>query len=207
MLIDIANTDKSSIDIYRLCISFVNPRPIGFVSSLSAEGVPNLAPFSFYNMVCGNPPVVIVCTGRNRHNLRKDTQVNIEATREFVVATVTAPMAEAMNQASAAYPPDVSEFEAAGFTPRPATIVKPALVAESPVNCECVLDRIVDYGAENPGGTAVIFGRIVAIHVDDACLADDGQLDPAKLQTIGRMGRQTYCTTSDRFDLPRPTIQ
>ncbi|MCB9850856.1 MAG: flavin reductase family protein [Phycisphaerales bacterium] len=206
MYIDIAQPDRGWQDIYRLCITFVNPRPIGFISTISADGVRNLAPFSFFNMVNANPPVVIFCAGRTRDGGKKDSLVNVEDTREFVVAVVTAPMAEAMNQSSASYPPDVDEFSAAGFTPKPATIVQPALVAESPVNCECVLDRIVDYG-DHPGASAVVFGRIVTIHVNDEYLADDGLLDPEKLQTIGRMGRGTYARTTDRFDLPRPEIK
>jgi len=206
MYIDISQPDRSWQDIYRLCITFVNPRPIGFVSSLSADGVRNLAPFSFFNMVCANPPTLIFCAGRTRDGAKKDSLVNVEATRAFVVAVVTNAMAEAMNQTSAPYPPEIDEFAAVGFTPKPATIVKPALVGESPVNCECVLDRIVDYG-DHPGASSVVFGRIVALHVNDDYLADDGLLDPEKLQTIGRMGRGTYSRTTDRFDLPRPEIK
>lgn len=205
MYIDITRTGKSWQDVYRLCLTFVNPRPIAFVSTVSADGVRNLAPFSFFNMVCAHPPVLMFCPGRNRDGGKKDTLINVEATREFVVAVVTNPMAESMNQTSAAYPPAVDEFVAAGFTPLSATLVKSALVGESPVNCECTLERIVEFG-EGPGASAVVFGRIVAIHVSDAYLADDGLLDPEKLQMIGRMGRGTYARTTDLFDLPRPRI-
>lgn len=205
MLIDLADTSRSWQDIYRLCITFVNPRPIAFVSTLSADGVRNLAPFSFFNMVCANPPVLIFCPSRTRDGGKKDTLVNVEATREFVVATVTDAMAQAMHQTSAPYPPEVDEFAAAGFTPTPARRVQPALVGESPVNCECTLERIIDYG-DHPGATAVVFGRIVAIHVADDFLAADGLLDPEKLQTIGRMGRNAYARTTDRFDLAPPRI-
>ncbi len=205
MYIDIAQADRSWQSIYSLCITFVTPRPIGFISTVSANGVRNLAPFSFFNMVCARPPVVMFCPGRNRDGGKKDTLANVEATGEFVVAVVTDAMAEAMNQSSAPYPPEADEFVEAGFTPRGARVVKPALVGESPVNCECRLERIVEFG-EGPGASSVVFGRIVAIHVDDAYLADDGLLDDAKLQTIGRMGRMGYARTTDRFDLPRPTI-
>ena len=150
MYIDLKNTDKTWRDIYQLAITFVNPRPIAFVSTLGEDGVRNLAPYSFYNMVSANPPVVIFCPSRTRDGSRKDSLRNVEVTREFVVATVTAPMAERMNQAGAPYPPDVDEFEAVGFTPKPSRVVKPSLVAESPVNLECVLDRIVEYG-DQPG--------------------------------------------------------
>jgi len=205
MYIEIAKTQTSWQDIYRLGLTFVNPRPIGFISTVSAAGMRNLAPFSFFNMVCANPPVLMFCPGRNRDGGKKDTLINVEATGEFVAAVVTHAMADAMNQTSAAYSPDVDEFAVAGFTPRAARIVKPALVGESPVNCECRLERILEFG-EGPGASAAVFGRIVAIHIEDEYLASDGLLDPEKLQTIGRMGRQTYARTTDRFDLPRPTI-
>lgn len=203
MFIDVANSGDSWRDVYRLAISFVTPRPIALVSTKSPDGVRNLAPFSFFNMVSANPPVLIVCPSRDRNKGKKDTLVNIEATRQFVVATVTRALADKMNLCSAPYAPDVDEFEKSGLTPAPASQVRPDLVAESPVNCECELDRIVDYG-DQTGAGAVIFGRIVAVHVDDDYLADDGLLDPEKLQTIGRMGRLTYCATTKRFDLPRP---
>lgn len=206
MFLDLACTDRSWQDVYRLIITFVNPRPIALVSSVAADGVRNLAPFSFYNMVSANPPICIVCPSRKRGGEKKDTLGNIEATGEFVVAAVTADMAAKQNQASAPYPPEVDEFTAAGFTPAPATRVRPALVAESPVNCEYALERIVDFGAQ-AGAGAVIFGRLLAIHVQDGYLTADGLLDPEKLQTIGRMGGETYCRTTDRFDLPRALVQ
>lgn len=202
MYLDVNNTDMSWQDVYRLAVTFVNPRPIAFVSSLSRDGVPNLAPFSFYNMVSANPPVVMICPSRKRDGSEKDTLRNIEATGEFVVATVTEQMTEGMNQASAPYPPGVDEFLVSGFTASPSKIVKPPHVLESPVNCECVLDQIINFGHQ-PGAGSAIFGRIVAMDVDDAYLADDGLPDPDKLKLIGRMGRLTYVRTTDHFDLPR----
>jgi flavin reductase (DIM6/NTAB) family NADH-FMN oxidoreductase RutF len=204
--IDIEHGDKTWQQVYQLATTYVNPRPIAFISSLSANGVRNLAPFSFFNMVSANPPIMMVCPSRTRDGGKKDTQVNIEATGEFVVAIVTEAMVDAMNQASAPYPPEVDEFVMAGFTPGPARIVRPPLVLESPVNTECVLDRIVEYG-DQAGAGAVIFGRMVAIHVNDAYLADDGLLDPEKLRTVGRLGRGSYSKTTDRFDLSRATVK
>jgi len=203
MIVNLTEKDESWRDVYRLATSFINPRPIAMVSTKSADGTRNLAPFSFFNMVSANPPVLIICPSRDRNQRKKDTLVNIESTGQFVVATVTRSLADRMNQCSAPFPPNVDEFEQSGLTPTPASLVAPDLVAESPVNCECQLDRIIDYG-DQTGAGSVIFGRIIAIHVDDAYLAEDGLLDPEKLQTIGRMGRLTYCTTSERFDLPRP---
>ncbi len=190
--------------VYKLATTFVQPRPIALVSTVSAEGVRNLAPFSFYNMVSANPPVVMFAPASRRDGSGKDTLRNVEATGEFVVATVTRPIAERMNQCAFEYPPEVSEFDAAGFTCRPAVHVKPALVAESPVNIECVVLEVKRFG-QGPGAGNVVFGRIVAIHVDDAVLADDGLVDAERLEAVGRMGRDEYAGTTDRFELPRPT--
>ena len=206
MLIDVQDTPKSWQEIYRLAISFINPRPIALVSTVSADGIQNVAPFSFFNMVSANPPVLMICPSRRRNGSRKDTQVNIEATGHFVVASATADIVEKLHQASANYPPQVSEFEAVGLTPAPASKIAAPLVADSPVNCECKLDRIIEYG-DQVGAGAVIFGRIVAIHVRDDVLADDGLVDPEKLRTVGRMGRLTYSHTTQRFDLPAPQIE
>ncbi len=190
-------------DVYKLATSFIQPRPIAFVSTLAADGVRNLAPFSFYNMVSANPPVVMFAPVRRRDASGKDSLRNVEATAEFVVATVTEAIAERMNLCSYDHPPDVDEFEKAGLTPQPATIVRPALVGESPVNLECTLVDIKTFG-KNPGAGSVVFGQVVAIHVDDRVLADDGLVDPDRLKAIGRMGRSTYSRTTGHFDLPRP---
>lgn len=191
-------------DIYKLAISFIVPRPIGFVSTLSADGVRNLAPFSFYNMVSANPPVVIFAPSFRRDSTGKDSLHNVEAVPEFVVATATEGIAERMNQCSFDHPPQVDEFEASGLTPKPATLVRPSLVAESPVNLECTLIDIKRFGRQ-PGAGSVVFGQVVAIHVEDRVLAEDGLVDPRKLKAIGRMGRSAYTRTTRCFDMPRPT--
>ena len=203
MYLDTRNYEANWREIYKLATTFIQPRPIAFASTISTTGVRNLAPFSFYNMVSANPPVVMFAPAYRRDATGKDTLHNIEEVREFVVATVTDNICAKMNQCAFEYPPDVSEFEACGLTPQPATVVRPALVAESPVNIECTLVEIKRFG-ERPGAGSVIFGQIVAIHVDDAILAEDGLVDPEKLQAIGRLGRWTYARTTDRFDLPRP---
>ncbi len=204
MYIDTRDCTSNWTDIYKLAVTFIQPRPIALVSTLSADGLPNLAPFSFYNMVSANPPVVMFAPGNRRDGSGKDSLVNIEATGEFVVATATEAIAERMNQCAYEYPPDIDEFDKSGLTPRPATVVKPSLVAESPANIECSLLEIKRFG-DRPGAGSVIFGRIVAIHVDDAVLADDRLVDPAKLGAVGRMGRSAYAKTTARFDMPRPT--
>jgi flavin reductase (DIM6/NTAB) family NADH-FMN oxidoreductase RutF len=192
-------------DLYRLAITFVVPRPIAFVSSISAEGRRNLAPFSFYNWVSANPPVLVVCPALKRDGAMKDTLANILETREFVVASVTEEIAERMNQCSAPYPRGVDEFVESGLTPRPATKVRAALVGESPVNLECRLRGHVSFGNHGGAGQA-IFGDVLAIHVDDAILAADGHVDEQKLRAIGRLGRHGYTRTLDVFDLAPPRM-
>jgi flavin reductase (DIM6/NTAB) family NADH-FMN oxidoreductase RutF len=202
--LDLDSGEISWRDAYALCISFINPRPIALVSSLSSDGKPNLAPFSFYNMVCANPPTVMFCPGLRRDGTKKDSLVNVEATREFVVATVTEPIAEAMNLCATDLPAGESEFDLSGLTPASATHVRPLLVAESPVNLECTLDRIVPLG-DGPGSTSVVFGRIVAIHIADWIRDEQGNVDPRRLRAVGRLGGSQYTTVRESYMVPRPT--
>ncbi len=206
MFVDVKGGTWDWISVYRLCISFINPRPIALVSTISADGKTNLAPFSFYQMVCANPPVVIVCTGVRRDGRPKDTFRNIEATREFVVATVTEPIAEPMVRCGAELPYGRSEFEFAGLTPGPSRFVRPPQVAESPVNIECTLRQVVRIG-EGPGSTAVVFGDIVAIDVRDEVLDASGKVcDPRKLRTVGRLGGNDYTIVRDVFEMKVPEV-
>ena len=201
MYIDLTTTEHSWRAMYRLYTSFIQPRPIALASTFGADGSLNLAPFSFYNMLSANPPVVVFCPSINRLGRKKDTLVNIEATREFVIATVSEPLAERMNVCSVEFPLGVSEFEKSGLTPAPARKVRAMLVKESPVNIECTLRQVLYFG-EGPGSGSAILGNVVAVHLDDAVLVGDDLLcDPAKLQAIGRMGTSFYSRTTDRFAL------
>lgn len=205
MFVDIESGQQSWRDVYRLCIGFINPRPIALVSTRSAAGVLNLAPYSFYNMVSGNPPVVLFCPTFRRTGGKKDTLANIVETKEFVIATVSAAIAERMNQCAADVPPEVSEFEFSGLTPAPATKVKPLLVRESPVNIECSLRQIVTTG-DGPGAGNVVLGDILAIHVADEVLDREGTVDPHKLSTVGRLGGSYYCNVSAPYAMKIPTV-
>lgn len=201
MYADLADTEHAWATLYKLFVTFVQPRPIAFVSSISSEGEPNLAPYSFYNMMSANPPIVVFSPSITRTHRRKDTLLNIEATREFVIATVTEPIAEKMNLCSTEFEHGVSEFEKSGLTPMAAKKVRPFLVKESPVNIECVLREIMSFGNE-PGAGQMVIGEIVAVHVDDAVLADGAMVcEPARLKALGRMGGSLYARTTDRFSL------
>jgi flavin reductase (DIM6/NTAB) family NADH-FMN oxidoreductase RutF len=201
MFIDLANTEHSWRAMHRLYLSFVQPRPIAFVSTVDEQGRPNLAPFSFYNMLSANPPVVVFSPALNRHSQPKDTLRNLRATGEFVIATVTEPIAERMNICSTEFPPGVSEFEKSGLTPLPARKVRPPLVKESPVNLECRLRQIVSLG-DQPGAGQAVFGDVIAVHVEESVLTPgDMVCDPLKLQAVGRMGGSLYGRTTDPFEL------
>ena len=190
-------------DIYRHMVAFITPRPIAWVSTINLEGQTNLAPFSYFNGVCPNPPTILFCPTNTRDGKKKDTLRNIEATREFVVNVVADSIREKMNATSAEIPPEISEFDACGLTAVPSTKVKSPRVKESLVNLECVLHDIIGIG-DGPLSGNIVIGRIVLIHADDSVLDDSGQIDPAKLDTIGRMGGVTYTRTRERFEMPRP---
>jgi flavin reductase (DIM6/NTAB) family NADH-FMN oxidoreductase RutF len=190
-------------EIYKLLIGSVVPRPIALVSSLSSDGVPNLAPFSFFNAVCSNPPIVLFSTVVRAGGQTKDTLRNISETREFVVNIVSEDFAEKMNACSADFPPEVDEFAVSGLTPVKSDLVGPARVKESRVSMECRLERIVHFGKGEPGNGSTIFGEVVRFHVADEVI-DNFRIDPLVLKPVGRMGGPQYVRVSDIFEIPRP---
>lgn len=187
---------------YKLLIGSVVPRPIGFVSTISADGVYNLAPFSFFNVVCGNPPVV--CFSCGFREPEKDTVVNVRATGEFVVNIVSEVIAEQMNLTSGEYPHGTDEFRISGLTPASSDLVRPPRVGESPVNMECKLLQILDISTLPLGGSLVI-GQVVRFHVNRA-MVENFRIDPDQLRAIGRMGGNEYTRTRDRFEMIRPRV-
>lgn len=203
MFVDVQAGKLPWREIYKLCISFINPRPIALVATRDRDGTFNLAPYSFYNMVCANPPVVFVSCGMKRDGGLKDTLRNVEQSHEFVVATVVPAIAERMVQCAAALPYGESEFAFAGLTPKAATTVGAPLVAESPVNIECTLREIKTIGS-GPGSANLLFGNIQAIHVDDAVLDDAGVADPHKLGNVGRLGASWYANVASPYEMKIP---
>ena len=198
-------------ELYGLLLNSVAPRPIAWVSTVSASGQLNLAPFSFFNVVSVDPPLLGFSPGRRPSRLdksdgeTKDTLRNIRETEEFVVNIVTYELAEAMNLTSGEYDASVNEFEMAKLTPEGSAVVRPPRVAESPVSFECKLYQILDFSAAPTGGSLVI-GEIVSIHINDANLKD-GRLDRNSLDLIGRMGGIQYTRTTQRFEMVRPRVE
>lgn len=188
---------------YQLLISTVLPRPIAWVSTLSPDGRPNLAPFSFFTGITANPMSVCFAPVNNRDGREKDTLINARATKQFVVNMVPDALAAQMNQTSADYPYGVSEFEKAGLKAVPSDKVKPARVDGSPVSYECEVLQIVTLSTGPLGGNLVI-GRVVRVHVADA-LWNGGKPRHQDLDLIGRMGGAWYARTRDSFELARPT--
>jgi flavin reductase (DIM6/NTAB) family NADH-FMN oxidoreductase RutF len=190
-------------DIYKLMVGAIVPRPIAFVSTVSPEGIANLAPFSFFTGISANPPVVCFSPMvRGSDACRKDTLCNIEATREFVVNIVSEDFAAAMNACSAEFPPEVDEFQVSGLTPLASDVVRPPRVAESRIHMECRLAQIVHVSAKPLGGSLVI-GEVLRFHVADE-LFRKFRIDPDGLRAIGRMGGPLYVRTTDRFEMERP---
>lgn len=187
-------------DIYKLLIGTVVPRPIAFVSTVSADGVRNLAPFSFFNVICAEPPTVCFSTGFRIPS--KDTLANVKATGEFVVNIVSEEIAEQMNLCSGEYAAGVDEFQISGLTPVASDLVKPPYVLESHVNMECRLVQTVEVSTRPMGGTLVI-GEVLRFHIDGEIVANF-RVDPDKLRAIGRMGGNEYTRTRDRFQMIRP---
>lgn len=192
----------SEQDTYKLLVSTVVPRPIAWVVTQDPDGAVNAAPFSFFNAVSGNPPIVTFGIGGRAPGDAKDTGNNIRRTGQFVVNLVNNATAEAMNITAIDFPHSVDELQEAGLSFTPSSKVKPPRIAESPVSFECERLVIVEVGVDR----AVVLGKVVAIHVADECVLDKDRcyIDTPKLDLIGRMhGRGWYARTTDRFDMPR----
>ena len=190
--------------VYKIMTGSVLPRPIGWISSIDIHGRPNLAPFSFFNAVCSNPPTVLFCSSiRASDGKTKDTLNNVRATNEFVVNIVTEELLQAMNASSIEAPADFNEFDYAGLTLAPSVVVKPPRVAESPIHFECKLREIIEIGSE-PGGGSIVIGTIVHIHADDGVMIGGDKINLAALKPIGRLMGSGYCRVTDIIELERP---
>jgi len=189
---------------YSLLVEAIIPRPIAFVSTVSAEGVPNLAPFSFFMMGGSNPPSLAYSPTLNREGKPKDSLRNVEATGEFVVNSVHRSIAEEMNRTSASFPADVSEWDHSSFTPIPSDVVRPARVAESLIQLECRVYKVVHHG-DGPTSAAYVIGEVVRAHYASELFAD-GVLRTGSIQLLGRLGKPGYVdlAESPTFDMERP---
>ncbi|MEO8660087.1 MAG: flavin reductase family protein [Bryobacteraceae bacterium] len=194
---------EQPVNIYKLLVGVIVPRPIAFVSTLNAEGARNLAPFSFFTAISANPPVICFSPMiRSSDGQRKDTLRNIEATGEFVVNTVSEDFGERMNRCAPEFPPEIDEWVVSGLTPVPSDLVKPPRVAEARVSMECKLLQVV-HVSDQPLGGSIVLGTVLRFHIAGDIITDF-KVDPDQLRAIGRMGGPTYVRTTDRFDMIRP---
>jgi len=180
--------------------AIVAPRPIGWISSISATGAVNLAPYSFFNGINSRPPIVMFASEG-----RKDSVRNIEETGEFVCNLVTWELREAMNETSAPMPAGANEMERAKLASAPSVLVKPPRVAAAPCALECKLIRIVQMETHKhePVDLHVVFGEVVGVHIDDRFIVD-GMLDTAALKPVARCGYDQYAVVESVFSMTRP---
>ena len=185
--------------------SCVVPRPIGWISTLSRNGVANLAPFSQFQNITYDPPIVMIAANQNTSGRRKDTVVNVEATGEFVWNMATYDLRDAVNLSSREFPPEVDEFEAAGLEKAPSLLVRPPRVAASPVQFECrYLQTVRVPGNGEMGSADIVLGRVVQIHIRDDVLTPDGRLDIPRIKPLARLGYYNYTYVDKQFEMLPP---
>ncbi len=195
MVIDPDTLDPQSC--YKLLIGSVVPRPIAWTSTVSREGVRNLAPFSFFTVASRQPPMLCISVGpRGDEDLDKDTLSNAEETGEFVVNIVSLSLSNTMFESSKNHPPEADEFEKAGLTPAPCEVVGAPRVEEAGVSMECLLDRVLPLGSDH-----LVIGRMVRFHVQDELYGDNGRIDVAGLDPLGRLAGD-YTKVETIFELP-----
>ena len=186
-------------------IACVMPRPIGWISTVSTAGIINLAPFSFFNLVSGDPPVVMFSASPKPDNGRKDSQINAEETGEFVFNLATWDLREQMNVTASIEEPNFDEMEAVNLTPAPSRLVKAPGVAESPVRFECRYMQTIDMPPSRSGNySSVVFGQVAGIYIDDAAIVD-GLVDVTRMRPLGRLGYNDYVVVDEVFSMPRLT--
>ena len=205
MLIIDPKTEKTSL-VHKYILGAVTPRPIAFASTLDSDGNLNLSPFSFFNAFSANPPILIFSPARRvRGNTTKHTLENVIETKEVVIGIVTAEMAQQISLSSCDFEKGVNEFKKAGFTAVKADLVTPYLIKESPVNFECKMNEVISLGKEGGAGNLVIC-EVLKIHIDEAILDADGNIDPLKLNALSRLGGSWYgkATKDSLFQLEKP---
>jgi flavin reductase (DIM6/NTAB) family NADH-FMN oxidoreductase RutF len=194
--------DLEQTAIYKLLTGIVIPRPIGWISTISEDGINNLAPFSYFNAVGDDPPHVMFSTVHSNYS-NKDTLNNVLATKQFVVNMVTEDLAEQMNRTSQPIPANESEFELAGLTPIASSLVLPPRVKECKITMEC--EMVHHYQLENSktGGATIVIGKIVLFHIDESVLLDNYKINLETYKPIARLAGSNYSKLGDIFSIKR----
>ncbi len=202
--IDVGAAGIGKQGMHELMTAAIMPRPIAWISTIGENGILNLAPFSMFTNVSLRPPIVCLGVGWGRAGREKDTLHNIRLSRDFVVNVVDENLIEPMNITGGEYPPDIDEFHLAKLTPMNSKIVKAPFVKESPINMECILQQVIEFG-ERPDGGSLIIGEVVWFHIREGVYINE-RIQMDKLKHIGRLGGKYYCRTIDRFEVDRVKI-
>ena len=204
-MLTIIPKNKSVDQLQNFLQSAIAPRPIALASTVDMNGNPNVSPFSFFNIFSTNPPILIFSPARRvRNNTTKHTLENILATKEVVINVVNYDIVQQTSLASTEYPEGVNEFIKAGFKMLKSTMVKPFRVAESPVQFECRVNEVIPLGKDGGAGNLVI-AEILCMHIDEACLDENGNIDQQKLDLVARAGGNYYSRAKEGFfSIPKP---
>ena len=205
-MLEINPKNLGTKDLHGYLLSSVGPRPIALVSTIDNEGRPNLSPFSFFNVFSANPPIAIFSPARRvRNNTTKHSLQNAASNKEVVINVVSYPIVEQTSLSSTEYKEGVNEFIKSGLTPLESIEVKPYRVKESPVQMECLVKEIISLGEEGGAGNLVVC-EIVKMHVSENVLNEHHQIDPNKIDLVGRMGGNWYCRTynTSLFEVQKP---
>ena len=188
---------------HKLMIGSIVPRPIALVSTISNNGINNLAPFSYFNGVCSKPPTIMFAPARRGWDGKeKDTLVNIRNTKEFSINIVSEDIGEKMVKCSTDYEKEIDEYSKSGLSPLSSKKIKPPIVSESKISLECILNQIVQIGKEDAGSGFIVIGTIVLFHIDDE-VYDNGRIILDKLQPLGRVAGNGYVRSTNAFDIVR----
>lgn len=196
-------SDLSTRDAYRLLTSIVAPRPIAWISTMGIDGSLNLAPYSFFNAVTGQPPIVMFSAGQRAGKV-KDTLRNVQETGEFVVNVVNEALAEPMNLSSGDWGYGESEFDITGVATAPSIDVRPPRVANAPVSMEARVTQIIPVEGST---STLVLGQIIRYHIREDLLRPNGLVDSLAMQTVSRLGGDEYSTIGRVFELARPVVQ
>lgn len=183
--------------------AIVAPRPIGWISTVAADGAVNLAPFSYFNLLSSEPPIVMFSCTAATDRAEKDTLVNVRASGEFVYSMATVPLARQMVSTSLSAPYGSDEFLLAQLEKAPSRKVKPPRVALAPAAFECTVEQIIDIAPRLPGDTpsSIVIGRVVAVHVDDDLLDERGRFDTLRAKPLSRLGGANYAQITECFQV------
>nr|WP_249043000.1 flavin reductase family protein [Metabacillus idriensis] len=194
-----ANTEREN---YKLLTGSIIPRPIAFITSLAEDGTLNGAPFSYFNIVSANPPMISVSVQRSG-GIQKDTARNIRSLKEFAVHIVDDGNVEKINITAASLKPDQSEVELAQLTPVESSRIAVPGIKEAKVRMECVLEQVIELGGDDLPGCDLIIGKIVQFHVEDS-IYEKGRIDPEGLRAVSRLAGNDYARVGEVFSIERP---